>query len=815
MVAIRKYIVLFSAIFMLFSPLLSVGVVYAAAPTITRYPWPDNTVGVDVTVGPDGALWSQNSMRINRMALDGQSVNFPIPSPYGGVYGITAGPDGAIWFTEANKAKIGRLTLSGSFTEYPVTINAYPFEITSGPDGALWFTETGGNGIGRITTAGVYSRFNTPTNQSEPYGITVGPDNALWFTEVIAGKIGRITTDGSITEYPIPTSGSYPVNITAGPDGALWFTETKGSKIGRITTDGNITEYSLPSPYNNYYSSQPWDITAGPDGALWFTLYGVSSIGRITTDGSINLYYAGVNQPRSIVMGPDNALWFTSNEDNALSRVAVQVPPKSPTNLMANSPTQQAQLSWSLAVGANSYDVYRDGAKIGSTVSTNYTDNNAADGTHTYAVVAVAADGSVSPQSNTVTVLIDKTVPTITSNIDPEANSADWINADATVSFTCDDALSGIASCSNPVTVSTEGISQSVTGTAIDNAGNSATTATTLNIDKTVPSLSTQFSQAPNDNGWNNSPITVSYACSDELSGIKSCSSPINQSADGIYDLVGYSSDNADNIASTNSTLRIDQTAPAVSNVNFATNPLITGLATTLNATLTDNLSGIARAEYYIGSDPGAGGGTAMSMSGNTAIAAIGPYANPGMYTYFVRTQDIAGNWSASIPVTLDVYNPSAGYAAGHGFIVPGGLTSDSGDNLPTVSGKNVKATLDFSVKYSDAQSIVPVGDSTFSWGSGNCKKADNTCFVVETDSLNWLIVPGNNTATFQGFASVSLNGQSLGSGYIVRVSLDTSNTTSDHYLLQVYQSGANPDVDTAAYQASGDLVAGSIKLHP
>jgi virginiamycin B lyase len=672
------------------------------------------------------------------MALDGQSVNFPIPSPYGGVYGITAGSDGAIWFTEANKAKIGRLTLSGSFTEYPITVNAYPFEITSGPDGALWFTEAGGSGIGRITTGGVYSRFNVPTNQSDPYGITVGPDNALWFTEVNAGKIGRITTDGSITEYSIPTSGSYPINITAGPDGALWFTETKGSKIGRITTDGRITEYPLPSPFNGYYYGQPWDITAGPDGALWFTLYGVSMIGRITTDGSINLYYAGVDQPRSIVVGSDNALWFTSNGDNALGRIAVQIPPKSPTNLQANSPTQQPYLNWDSVVGTASYDMYRDGVKISSSATNSYTDTTVADGVHAYYVVAVGSDGISSEPSNTINVTVDATAPAITYAVDPAANAL----------------------------------------------------------------------------GWNNSPVTATFSCNDVTSGISSCSAPQTESTDGAYSLVGTAIDNAGNSQTTSVVVKIDQTLPAVSGLNFTTNPVATGVTNTLNATLTDNLSGIKSAEYYVGPDPGIGNATPMTVSGYNASASISPYSSPGMYTYFVRTQDNAGNWSAAMPVTLDVYSTTAGYTAGHGFITPNGSTSDPGDNLPSVGGQNVKATLDFSVKYADTQSTTPTGDNTFSWGSGNCKKADNSCFVVEADSLNWLIVPGNDTATFQGPASLSLNGQSLGSGYVMRVSV-ASLASSDHYLLQVYQPASNPDIDSPIYQASGDLAGGSVRLHP
>ena len=83
----------------------------------------------------------------------------------------------------------------------------------------------------------------------------------------------------------------------------------------------------------------------------------------------------------------------------------------------------------------------------------------------------------------------DHDAPVISAIAAPPANTAGWNNTNLTVSFTCLDALSGVASCPSPVTVATEGSQQTVTGTATDRAGNSATTSVTLNIDKTSPSL--------------------------------------------------------------------------------------------------------------------------------------------------------------------------------------------------------------------------------------------------------------------------------------------------------------------------------------
>ena len=131
----------------------------------------------------------------------------------------------------------------GTITEFPVTTSSsQPEGITAGPDGNLWFTEGLGNKIGRITTSGVFTEFPLAppgSPNSQPLGITAGPDGKLWFTERLGDKIGHITPkQGKITEFPTPTTGSEPAGITAGPANTtnVWFTESLSNKIGEITT---------------------------------------------------------------------------------------------------------------------------------------------------------------------------------------------------------------------------------------------------------------------------------------------------------------------------------------------------------------------------------------------------------------------------------------------------------------------------------------------------------------------------------------------------------------------------------------------------
>src|SRR5437879_2475096 len=115
---------------------------------------------------------------------------------------------------------------------------------------------------------------------------------------------------------------------------------------------------------------------------------------------------------------------------------------------------------------------------------------------------------------------VDNVPPIITATTVPAPNAAGWNNTSATVSFSCSDATSGVAACSTPSTVATEGANQTVTGTAVDRAGNTATRSVTLNIDTTPPGLSPILTPAPNSSGWNKTNVTVSFAATDSLSGV-------------------------------------------------------------------------------------------------------------------------------------------------------------------------------------------------------------------------------------------------------------------------------------------------------
>ena len=186
-----------------------------------------------VALGPDGNVWyaSPNGYVVGKVTPAGVNTPYAIPRATSPVQneplGITAGPDGNMWI--AQDFQIGRITLGGSLKEF--TLTAPPMQgigavaITTGPDGNLWWVENQADRVGRITTTGSVTEFPMPSEDGQANGIAVGPDGNLYFTEEAGDRIGQVTTSGVIREIHTPAPQVGPFGIAAGPDGRVWFTE--------------------------------------------------------------------------------------------------------------------------------------------------------------------------------------------------------------------------------------------------------------------------------------------------------------------------------------------------------------------------------------------------------------------------------------------------------------------------------------------------------------------------------------------------------------------------------------------------------------
>lgn len=275
---------------------------------------------------------------------------------------------------------------------------------------------------------------------------------------------------------------------------------------------------------------------------------------------------------------------------------------------------------------------------------------------------------------------IDKTAPGIVANRTPAANANGWNNSDVTVTFTGNDGLSGLVSCTTPVVFSAEGAGQSATGTCADNAGNSSSaTVNNINIDKTAPTATATASPASNSNGWNNTDVTVTFTGVDGLSGIDSCAANVLLNTEGAgQSATGACADLAGNVSApaTASGINIDKTDPALS---LPANIVVeatgaSGAVVNYSASANDNLDPAPT----FGCSPSSGATFPIGVT-TISCAATDQADNSSAGSFTVTVQDTTAP-TLSLPANMTVEATSAAgatvtFTATANDIVDGALT--------------------------------------------------------------------------------------------------------------------------------------------
>jgi len=260
----------------------------------------------------------------------------------------------------------------------------------------------------------------------------------------------------------------------------------------------------------------------------------------------------------------------------------------------------------------------------------------------------------------TATLSIDLTNPDASAAVQPPPNAYGWHNGPVEVGFTGVDALSGLASCESPRTISIQGSSMPVSGSCVDNAGNSSSAALAVSIDTAAPSLSYSARPAPNAAGWNNTAVSMEFTCSDLLSGVRYCPGAITLAEEGAaistaaaaYDYAG----NGQQVEV--SGIKIDKTAPVTRAELSGT--LENGwynTSVTLSLPAVDVLSGLSGISYRV-EGPG-------YSAGELAYGAPVVFEADGRYTVYFYAMDKAGNREAekSVSFKIDREIPAISYA--------------------------------------------------------------------------------------------------------------------------------------------------------
>ncbi|MFB9958154.1 PxKF domain-containing protein [Agromyces bracchium] len=159
--------------------------------------------------------------------------------------------------------------------------------------------------------------------------------------------------------------------------------------------------------------------------------------------------------------------------------------------------------------------------------------------------------GGLAADTATVTYsIVDTGDPTIGYTLDPAAaNAAGWYKTEVDVTFDCADlGGSGIQSCGPNATLG-EGADQSVVGTAVDRAGNTATaTVSGIKIDLTKPTVGFAAGFGTS-HSFGEVPAAPACDASDALSGLASCTVTGYGTTVGQHTLLATATDLAGNVA--------------------------------------------------------------------------------------------------------------------------------------------------------------------------------------------------------------------------------------------------------------------------
>ncbi len=249
------------------------------------------------------------------------------------------------------------------------------------------------------------------------------------------------------------------------------------------------------------------------------------------------------------------------------------------------------------------------------------------------------------------TLPVDSTPPEITPVISGTPGTNGWYVSDVTVSFNVSDPESGIASSSgcDTVTITQESTGFMLTCTATNGVGLTAQSSVTVKIDKTASVITGERTPAPNATGWNNTDVTVTFSCSDAISGVATVpASPQVITTEGAgqscsatcTDFAGWTS------SATVSDINIDKESPMItitSPVNGGTYILGSAIASNYSCNDQDGLSGVATCS----------GPVPSGSNFNTSI--------PGSNNFTVNASDVAGN-TASVTNTYNVIYDFVGF---------------------------------------------------------------------------------------------------------------------------------------------------------
>ena len=564
-----------------------------------------------ITMPGDWAAQPNNTM--SPAAFGTVTVNTTTLGPFSGTVTYTATGVNA---SDQALVKIDKMTVSGTVivcdtTPPETTIDTAPASPTNSTSAAFTYSssETGSSfecklDLGTFASCPAAGKSYTGLGEGS-HTFEVRATDAAGNTDASPAS-HTWTIDLTPPETTIVTA---PPVLTNSSNAAFTYTsDESGSSFACKLDLGGFA--SCPASGNSYS-----DLAEGPH---TFQVQATDAAGN--TDGSPASYDWTIDLTPPAVSAPD----LTDASDSGISQV--------------DDVTNDATPSFTgTAEDGTTVELLRDGSAVDSTTASggvwSFTSTALVDGTYEFTARATDAAGNTAT-SAVLSVVVDGTSPSIVeASRLPAANAFGWNNTAVTVTWNCDDALSGALSATDDDTVSGEGAGQSANGSCSDVAGNTATASRDgINIDLTNPLIS---ASATSDGStypggvWTNDEVEVTFGCSDGLAGVASVTAPVTVGEGENQSVSGTCQDKAGNTAGTSfGDIDVDLTAPSI--VEASRLPAANGFgwnntAVTVTWNCDDDLSGVVSATdddtVATEGENQTANGVCTDLAGNTATA--------------------------------------------------------------------------------------------------------------------------------------------------------------------------------------------------
>jgi hypothetical protein len=252
----------------------------------------------------------------------------------------------------------------------------------------------------------------------------------------------------------------------------------------------------------------------------------------------------------------------------------------------------------------------------------------------------------------------------------------------------------------------------------------------------------------------------------------------------------------------------VENVAPVIGAITGPSGPIQVGSWAVLSAAFADQGTADSHTASIEWGDGTSSSATVTEAGGSGNASANHLYSEPGVYTVTVRVTDDDGAVAQSVYSYVVVYNPSAGFVTGGGWILsPGGACRIVALCGSTAEGK---ASFGFVSGYQHG-ATVPTGNTEFQFHAGH--------FGFSSRSYEWLVIAGAkaqykgsgtiNGAGDYGFMLTATDGEIPGGGGVDRFRIKVWDKATGAVIYDNVQGGSD-DLSTNSEALGG----GNIQIH-